>query len=55
MNTYKRHRFPPDIISCAVWLYHRLNPNLLQRTIQRLLQELGPASELKETLDPEAG
>jgi hypothetical protein len=20
MNTYKRHRFPPDIISYAVWL-----------------------------------
>jgi len=25
MNTYKRHRFPPDIISCAVWLYYRFN------------------------------
>jgi putative transposase len=25
MNTYKRHRFPPDIISYAVWLYHRFN------------------------------
>ena len=24
-NTYKRHRFPPDIISCAVWLYYRFN------------------------------
>jgi putative transposase len=24
MNTYKRHRFPPHIISYAVWLYHRL-------------------------------
>jgi hypothetical protein len=23
MNTYKRHRFPPDIISYAVWLYYR--------------------------------
>ncbi|MEH6570030.1 MAG: hypothetical protein V7709_13200 [Halioglobus sp.] len=22
MNTYKRHRFPPDIISYAVWLYY---------------------------------
>ena len=21
-NTYKRHRFPPDIISYAVWLYY---------------------------------
>ena len=25
MNTYKRHRFPPDIISYAVWLLSTLN------------------------------
>ena len=25
VNTYKRHRFPPDIISYAVWLYYRFN------------------------------
>ena len=25
MNTYKRHRFPPDIISYAVWVYYRFN------------------------------
>jgi transposase-like protein len=25
MNTYKRHRFPSDIISYAVWLYYRFN------------------------------
>jgi transposase-like protein len=25
MNSYKRHRFPPDIISYAVWLYYRFN------------------------------
>jgi putative transposase len=25
MNTFKRHRFPPDIISYAVWLYFRFN------------------------------
>jgi putative transposase len=25
MNTYKRHRFPPEIISYAVWLYYRFN------------------------------
>jgi putative transposase len=25
MSTYKRHRFPPDIISYAVWLYYRFN------------------------------
>jgi putative transposase len=25
MNTYKRHRFPPEMISYAVWLYYRFN------------------------------
>jgi putative transposase len=25
MKTYKRHRFPPEIISYAVWLYFRFN------------------------------
>jgi transposase-like protein len=25
MNTYKRHRFPPDIIAYAIWLYYRFN------------------------------
>ena len=35
MNTYKRHRFPPDIISYAVWLYYRFN--LSHRDIEDLL------------------
>jgi putative transposase len=35
MNTYKRHRFPPDIISYAVWLYFRFN--LSHRDIEDLL------------------
>jgi putative transposase len=39
MNTYKRHRFPPDIISYAVWLYFRLN--LSHRDIEDLLAERG--------------
>ena len=25
MNTYKRHRFPPDLILYVVWLYYRFN------------------------------
>ena len=25
MNTYERHRFPPEIISYAVWLSYRFN------------------------------
>jgi putative transposase len=39
MNTYKRHRFPPDIISYAVWLYCRFN--LSHRDIEDLLTERG--------------
>ncbi len=34
-----RHRFPPDIISYAVWLYYRLN--LSHRDIEDLLAERG--------------
>ena len=41
MNTYKRHRFPPDIISYAVWLYYRFN--LSHRDIEDLLAERGIA------------
>ena len=37
MNTYKRHRFPPDIISYAVWLYYRFN--LSHRDVEDLLAE----------------
>jgi len=39
MNTYKRHRFPPDIISYAVWLYYRFN--LSHRDIEDLLADAG--------------
>ena len=39
MNTYKRHRFPPDVISYAVWLYCRFN--LSHRDIVDLLAERG--------------
>ena len=39
MNTFKRHRFPPDIISYAVWLYYRFN--LIHRDIEDLLAESG--------------
>ena len=39
MNTYKRHRFPPDIISYAVWLYYR--SNLSYRDIEDLVAERG--------------
>jgi putative transposase len=36
-NPYKRHRFPPEIIQYAVWLYHRFN--LSRRDIEDLLAE----------------
>jgi len=39
MNTYKRHRFPPDVISYTVWLYFRVN--LGHRDIEDLLAERG--------------
>ena len=39
MTTYKRHRFPPAIISYAVWLYFRFN--LSHRDIEDLLAERG--------------
>jgi len=39
MNTYKRHRFPRDVISYAVWLYYRFN--LSHRDIGDLLAERG--------------
>ena len=38
-SIYKRHRFPPDIISYAVWLYFRFN--LSHRDIEDLLAERG--------------
>ncbi len=44
MNTYKRHRFPPDIISYAVWLYYQFNSSHRRNTgplIEDLLAERG--------------
>ncbi len=40
-NMYKRHRFPPEIIQYAVWLYHRFN--LSHRDIEDLLAQRGIA------------
>ncbi len=36
---YKRHRYPPEIIQYAVWLYHRFS--LSHRDIEDLLAERG--------------
>ena len=38
-SRYLRHRFPPDIISHAVWLYHRYG--LSFRDVEDLLAERG--------------
>ena len=38
-SAYKRHRFPPDIIQYAVWLYFRFN--LSHRDIEDLLAQRG--------------
>ena len=38
---YKRHRFPPEVIQYAVWLYYRFN--LSHRDIEDLLAERGVA------------
>ncbi len=40
-SMYKRHRFPPEIIQHAVWLYYRFN--LSSRDIEDLLAERGIA------------
>ena len=39
MNTYKRHRFPPEIISHAVWIYYRFNLSY-RRNIGPLVEDL---------------
>jgi transposase-like protein len=37
--SYKRHRFPPDIIRQAIWLYYRFTMSL--RDVEDLLAERG--------------
>jgi transposase-like protein len=37
--SYKRHRFPPDVIRHAVWLYFRFTLSL--RDVEALLAERG--------------
>ncbi|MFT5996543.1 MAG: putative transposase [Glaciecola sp.] len=38
-NIYAGYRYPPQIISHAVWLYHRFTPSL--RDIEELLSARG--------------
>ena len=37
--SYKRHRFPPDVIRYAVWLYFRFTLSL--RDVEEMLAERG--------------
>ena len=37
--SFKRHRFPPDVIRYAVWLYYRFTMSL--RDVEDLLAERG--------------
>ncbi len=46
MNTYKRHRFPPDITSYAVWLYYRFY--LSHRDIEDLLRAYRKMREIRD-------
>jgi transposase-like protein len=39
INTYKRYRFPAEIISYAIWLYYRFN--LSHRDIEDVLAQWG--------------
>lgn len=38
-SLYRKHRFPPEIVSHAVWLYHRFS--LSFREVEELLAERG--------------
>ena len=43
--SYRRHRFPPEIIQHAIWLYLRFT--LSYRDVEELLAERGPRSPTK--------
>ena len=45
MNTYKRHRFPPDVISYAAWLYYRFNLRRVE-TVTVILKIYWPSEAL---------
>jgi transposase-like protein len=45
--SFKRHRFPPDIIRHAIWLYTRFT--LSFRDVEELLAERGSACPSQRT------
>ena len=47
--SYARHRFPPDLIRHAVWLYLRFT--LSYRDVEDLLAERGTVQE-RQSVDP---
>jgi hypothetical protein len=50
-SAYRGHRFPPEIISRAIWLYHRFT--LSFRDVEDLLAERG-ITVSSEAIDPGA-
>ena len=42
---YRRHRFPPEIIQLAIWLYLRFTPSY--RDVEELLAGVGSTSPMK--------
>jgi transposase-like protein len=44
-SLYRRHRFPPEIIQQAIWLYLRFT--LSYRDVEELLAERGSTSPTK--------
>lgn len=57
MNIYKCHRFPPDIIRYAFWVYYRFNLShrLIPRTIRRFItswREWHSLSILRQCITP---
>jgi putative transposase len=43
--SYRRHRFPPEIIQHAIWLYLRFT--LSYRDVEELLTDRGSTSRMK--------
>jgi putative transposase len=48
MNIYKRHRFPPEIISYTVWLYYRFNLSTYATRLKRKHQGYGDTFYIDE-------
>lgn len=54
--SFKRHRFPPDVIRRAVWLYFRLSLSLsnVEKRRQPLFKSQASAQRFLTTVPPSA-